>query len=234
MLFGAGTSRSPMEVPLGYILMARLIVQEMEVPTQEAFLRWLTLSCATPGINAFNMHWWIFANFPQFGAVEVPLSSCILIKYYEERCTQIEKGKGHNPRDDNHNRHFTPEQGNSMGLYFFILLRNLEVTEIDTVQSGATGKYNMQSNATLHGFHRNYAPRFKERLGEDPNLFDWQYACRAFLQDWFPDKKPNLFKWKKKGQNMILSKEEIEVVSYKTTYQYASAVATLQQFWYLS
>ena len=234
VLVGAGTPCPVMVFPEAYILMVRNVCQEMKVPPPEAFFEWLTMSCVTPHISQLNFHLWIVANHERFGATKVLLDSSILDSYYKERYGKMTKEPGHSTRDDGQPRPFTPEQGNKMGLYFFILLQNLDAKNIDTVYSHTTKIHKVQSNATLHGFHRTYAPRFQERIGDDPTLSDWQNACCDFLQDWFPHKKPNLFKWKKGEKNMALTKEQIQLVAYTTTYQYVAAVLALQQWWYIS
>ena len=98
---------------------------------------------------------------------------------------------------------------------------------VDLVFSHTTGQYKKQNNATLHGFHRAYSPRFRQKIGGKPDLWKWQSACRDFLTEWCPAKKPNDFKWKDsttEDGNWTLTAAEIARISYVTTYQFASAL----------
>ena len=84
----------------------------------------------------------------------------------------------------------------------------------------------MPQNATRMGFHRAYATRFRESLGQAPTLWDWQRCVKLFLTKWCPHGKPNDFKWKDgcSGGHWTLRSADIDGIAYHTTYQYASAL----------
>ena len=134
---------------------------------------------------------------------------------------------GIRPFDASHFNHYTPEEGDRMGLFFFLLLNNLPLYNVKTTFHASTGRYQKPTNSTLMGFHREHAVRFRQSLGSNPSLSRWQTTCYEFLVRWCPPNKSNDFKWKhafRSDECWFLTMHEIKTVSYITTGQFAMAL----------
>ena len=121
---------------------------------------------------------------------------------------------------------YTPQEGDDIALYFKLLLGNLPLDRVEHVWPDSLYGYTMPNNATRMGFHRAYAKRFRQHLGQAPTLWDWQRCVKSFLTQWCPRGKSNLFKWKDawRGGDWTLSSAEIDRIAYATTFQYAHAL----------
>ena len=113
--------------------------------------------------------------------------------------------------------------------YFFLLLYNLP---LETVKSVATKNGLVKpSNTTLDGFFKAFFIRYRDWLGENPSLSDWQNVAVDFLVQWCPPGQKNGFKWDhatKPDTFWTLSHTECRKIAFVTTFQFATAVI---QYW---
>ena len=113
-----------------------------------------------------------------------------------------------------------------MALYFKLLLANLPLERVEHVWRPSKKKHMLPENATPFGFHRHYAPYFRENLGKKPTLRKWQDCVKLFLTRWCPHGKANDFKWKDScsGGPWTLTSADIDRIAYHTTFQYATSL----------
>ena len=82
---------------------------------------------------------------------------------------------------------YTPEEGDDLRLYFWLLLEHLPLHKAGQVWSEADQVMRLPKSTQPITFHRRYAKIIKPLLGPNPTLKKWQNVMTDWLRKMCPE-----------------------------------------------